>query len=579
MYHVKTIHTDPPGGLDLNISREEEFSPDKLRSNLERLYMTVIIGLMGFGKHIARLRSWGETRRTSCFCAAYFTAWFFDLITPMMISLILALVVYPPSRTFLFPPAPLALVDSKTGGVKKPSAGMLGSHDSMTGAPEKHQGEAVEQEAHNFVSGLAAIGLSSATGKHPQNAANEKGGLVDSAVPDPTNIAAGAADAQKSTKKGDETLKHDKTKEPMEVAMWVKMRPVMGALSDLADGWERFANLLSPTPPFPKDAARFRLGGILVPLIGVALVTPADLVVKGTTFLTGAIFFGDPITTRALKLLNEKIPNWMDYLDLRRTLLYGVPTNAQLTLTLLRIGEANKAPLPPPPKGGSAPSAAPPALHGDDVPMDVSHEEVQSAIHPHPEHPPAHFDKKPPQPAKHKAGAKILGFFKKSTKVTVEATLGADRLKASTGSQHAKNRLGVLPGANEDLTSGPVDFKARYQGNKGYVYITTSATTPCVSFTKETKAVEKAGSSVNSSAKELDPQWSIAIADIKELKKIGGFGWKVKLVVGWAMDREIADGLEIIDVKGNKWTVTAVPLRDELFNRLIAIGGQTWESW
>lgn len=58
-----------PGGLDLNIADEEEFSPDKLRANFERLYMTVGIGLMGFGKHVMRLRSWREKRRTAWFCA------------------------------------------------------------------------------------------------------------------------------------------------------------------------------------------------------------------------------------------------------------------------------------------------------------------------------------------------------------------------------------------------------------------------------------------------------------------------------------------------------------------------------
>lgn len=42
MYHVKEIPNPPPGGLDLNIADEEEFSPDKLRSNLERLYMTLV---------------------------------------------------------------------------------------------------------------------------------------------------------------------------------------------------------------------------------------------------------------------------------------------------------------------------------------------------------------------------------------------------------------------------------------------------------------------------------------------------------------------------------------------------------
>ncbi len=69
MYHVKATNDPLLGGLDLNIVDEDEFSPDKLRSNVERLYMTVIIGMMGFGKHIARLRSWREPRRTAGFCA------------------------------------------------------------------------------------------------------------------------------------------------------------------------------------------------------------------------------------------------------------------------------------------------------------------------------------------------------------------------------------------------------------------------------------------------------------------------------------------------------------------------------
>lgn len=69
MYHLKEIPNAAPGGLDLNVADEEEFSPDKLRSNVERLYMTVIIGMMAFGKQIARLRSWRERRRTAYFCA------------------------------------------------------------------------------------------------------------------------------------------------------------------------------------------------------------------------------------------------------------------------------------------------------------------------------------------------------------------------------------------------------------------------------------------------------------------------------------------------------------------------------
>jgi hypothetical protein len=66
---------------------------------------------------------------------------------------------------------------------------------------------------------------------------------------------------------------------------------------------------------------------------------------------------------------------------------------------------------------------------------------------------------------------------------------------------------------------------------------------------------------------------------IQEIKKVGGLGWKTKLVVGWATDRDIADGLLIIDKDGNEKQLTAIALRDELFNRLIALGKQMWEAW
>lgn len=69
MYHVKSTSAPLLGGLDCNIVDEDEFSPDKLRANVERLYMTVIIGVMGVGNHVVRLRSWRERKRTGAFCA------------------------------------------------------------------------------------------------------------------------------------------------------------------------------------------------------------------------------------------------------------------------------------------------------------------------------------------------------------------------------------------------------------------------------------------------------------------------------------------------------------------------------
>lgn len=160
------------------------------------------------------------------------------MLVPTLLTLIITLIVYPPSRSFLFPPAPLALVSGKTGGVKSPSAGVLGSHDSVTGAPEKHQGEAVEQEASNFVAGMASIAVSSAVGQHDQ--ATTETDPLDDKVPDPTNIVAHGSDAQTSAAGGVANEKRDKTKKPMEEAMWTQIRPIMHAIGDLADVWERF---------------------------------------------------------------------------------------------------------------------------------------------------------------------------------------------------------------------------------------------------------------------------------------------------------------------------------------------------
>jgi hypothetical protein len=304
----------------------------------------------GFGKHIARLRSWRERNWTTAFMVLYFVAWALDFLVPTIIAFVMILIVYPPSRTYCFPPAPLALVFShKTGCVQKPAAGVLGSDDSLTGAPEKHQGEAVEQEASNFVNSFTSIAISSAAGKHPQgDPHDESQSKLDSNAPDPTDIAMGASDAKEKAAGGEPNHVHDKTKEPMSAAMWSKTKPAMHGIADVADGWGRFANALSPTPPFPQEKPRIKLAACLAPLSLISMFTSSYMFMKANGFFVGFGFFADPIIWRALSYLNKNFTNWQKLLEIRNTLLKGVPTNAQLTITLLRIREA-KAPLPPPP--------------------------------------------------------------------------------------------------------------------------------------------------------------------------------------------------------------------------------------
>ena len=266
------------------------------------------------------------------------------------------------------------------------------------------------------------------------------------------------------------------------------------------------------------------------------------------------------------------------------SLLKGVPTNAQLTITLLRIGEANRAPLPPPPSSDQPPPDKPRSLNSDDLALDASNEEIRSAIHEDPGEKEAAetaaattagAEEKP----KHRHGQHILGFFKGTTATGVETKLGVDKVRAKIGSAHAKNHLGVLPKAADLGPSGPVDFKGRYKGHRGWINISTAAAIPCVSWSKEIS--DGSGAAVEDTIDKhgKNVAFKVPVRDIQELKKVGGLGWKAKIVVGWATGKTVADGLEITDKEGNIWKMTAIQYREELFNRLAAIGGQKWEAW
>ncbi|ETN44099.1 uncharacterized protein HMPREF1541_10649 [Cyphellophora europaea CBS 101466] len=591
MYHIKAIEKAPPGGLDCYIADEDDFSPDKLRANLERLYITVGVSVLGFFKHIVRLRSWKEPRRTGAFLGVYLLAWLLNLVMPTLLLTLIVLITVPKSRAIMFPPAPLALVSSHTGGVQSPPAGVLGSTDSYSGAPEKHKGEAVEQEASNLVAGIANVAISSAAGRHDQASPDEEGGSkqLDASVPDPASVANVAADASTSATGGNPKKSHDKTKQPMEQAVWTQMRPAMHAIGDISDGWERFANALSPTPPFSQNK-RTQLAGIIAPIFLLSLFVRPEWIYKGMTLMNGLIFFTDPLQQRGIALLNEKIPDWPRYLELRNSLLRGVPTNAQLTITLLRIGEANRAPLPPPPS-----STEPPAHEAVDIDkqqlledsnLDATHSEVEDAVTADDD---AGTDPNAPQaaPKKKGFGQRIVGAIKGTTAGAVETKLQADKVRAVAGSGHAKNKLGILPSKSEmkkHETEGPVTFKARCKGKRGAVFIDSAVSpptsdgkrpaSPCVYFSTDVNSEEAV-----EEGHEKGLVWAVSINDIAEIKKIGGLGWKGKIVVGWATDREVKDGIEITTKEGKVWRATAIAQRDELFDRLASMGSQIWECY
>jgi len=382
----------------------------------------------------------------------------------------------------------------------------------------------------------------------------------------------------------------------MEEAVWAKMRPAMHVVGDMADGWERFANALSPIPPFDENK-RLQLAAIFAPMLLLSLFVKAAWVLQGTYAISGLIFFTDPLQQRGIKLLNEKIPDWPKYLELRNTLLKGVPTNAQLTLTLLRIGEANRAPLPPPPTTTEPPANRPVDIDKHaltDGGLDASHSEIEDAIT---VDRPSSLEDSPtdtsptdsagaPTPKKKGFGTKIMNAFKGTTKAGVESKLTVDSARAALGSEHAKEKLGILPSKEEmqkKPVEGPVEFKGRCNGKKGAVYVDSSVSpatadghpaSPCVYFSTDLD-----GDEIVETTKPKHIQWAVPIRDITELKKVGGLGWKGRILVGWATDREVKDSIIIVDRAGKEYKATALAERDELYNRLIAMGQQVWEAY
>lgn len=420
--------------------------------------------------------------------------------------------------------------------------------------------------------------MSTAAGKHSQADPDE-----GDTAPDPAEVTEHVTDARQKTQGNETACNHDRTKKPISNAVWDKARPVMHMIADFVDTWERFGNALTPAAPFHRHRPKLILAGALVPVLIGSYMTSSYMFVKGVGFGVGFGFFGDPIITPALNFINRTYPRWEKYVELRNTILRGVPTNAQLTITLFRIGEQNKAPLPPPPTSDVPLVVKPHETAGEDLehlgvymrspssstqltPIKGATEgEIVEAVRTDPAVHAEELREKEEEEKKPKKTQRLMNLIKGTAKGGIHTVLAADKAKAKAGAQHAKDRLGVVKGPEDDPETGPIQFPARYKGKKGHCYITSTATTPAMSWTPNIDNVS--------------PAWTTTIGDIIELRKMGGLGWKSKLIVGWVMDSEIVDGLNIKTRDGKEYRLTAIVERNQLFNRLIAMGHQMWEVW
>ena len=151
-----------------------------------------------------------------------------------------------------------------------------------------------------------------------------------------------------------------------------------------------------------------------------------------------------------------------------------MPSNSQLALTLLRIGEEHDTPLPPPPKYTEAPperAVTPeleenlPPVNADTAERDLSHDHEYYADSTTDVDPDDELDDQGKPKKKHR----FVNFVKGTAKTGVTAVLGADRVKAQIGSSKSKQRQGVL--RRRQYIDGPSMYKCRSEGKKGWLII------------------------------------------------------------------------------------------------------------
>lgn len=150
---------------------------------------------------------------------------------------------------------------------------------------------------------------------------------------------------------------------------------------------------------------------------------------------------------------------------------------------------------------------------------------------------------------------------------------------AIAGSAHTKNLITMLQKKHfSSKPFGPLKFDAKFMKKRGAAVIDSTKEPPILYFTTYQSAglddlrIE--------SRKKGSVLFQIPVTDIRELKKTEGLGWKGKLIVELtAGSKEAADGLVVVGKEeGQMFHLTGMRSRNLLFNRLVAMDAQFWES-
>ncbi|KAL8286239.1 hypothetical protein RQP46_004727 [Phenoliferia psychrophenolica] len=579
--------------------RPPEGLPEKLRSNIERLYITVIRSLIAFGKEIVLLRSWQDPIRTGSFCSSRIG------VGALLFGVLAALVLHPPFRTFLFPPRPSERLSTPPTGLPSDSFEPTDPFEPEGGVTS---GEQEELDARQFAQEFAD--LASAPFERDRQQVPTVQEIITEAVAPEGGSGPGTDDEGTVADADDAAAKAAKKLEKKQTKVLAKHGlPIQAITGDLADAWERWANVLAPTsPPFAVHPPRVKVALHILPIALAFLVLPSAFIMHTLTFAMGFLFFADPILSRIAPAIDAMTDvDWREAIQIRYSMLNGVPSNTQLTIRLLRDAELAGTPLPPPPPLLTPTPPVPPTpsrksttASVSTVNLDVPDPEVESYLDSDTASIASSAATSTAAATKTSGKAKFASLVRGAAKLTEQGAgyvsgqkkvnwetlsrLAVDKLKVATGSDLPEHFMSVVPSAPLDDDRSRSTFYAHRGSAPGHLLLhppsdTLSSTSQ--SWTLEFRRIGKAPS-----ADSLTANVTIPISDITELRRTAGLGWKGRIAAGWIMGAQssVGDGIEIVWGKkgegqdeAQRTKYSAIVRRDELFNRLASVGPQTFE--
>ena len=166
--------------------------------------------------------------------------------------------------------------------------------------------------------------------------------------------------------------------------------------------------------------------------------------------------------------------------------------------------------------------------------------------------------------------------IKRTTKASVRQVQKLDALKSRALVSRDEKNANEAERNSENISL--VRFQAQFKEKRGFAYIDEAMEgKPVLSWKSERQPFASSASTSAFSSPSLS--WTIPIRDSTEIRKVNSLGTKSRVLAEWALDRQVEHGITLRTVQGETFQLTGMSNRDELFNRLISMGDQMWESW